>query len=318
MSPTLLQQIVDANKSYLAGVSKSLDANAEPFVVVACIDPRLTCLLEPAMGLPRNRAVVVRTAGNRVCADDRDTQRSIATGLYIKRAAEVFIVGHTDCAMSKFSSAEVIESFRSAGVPRTAFGDEDLRSWFGAFGDIKSNVLESIQFLRRSGLVPSSVKIHGLVLDTRTGAVEVILDGDVASVDDLAIRPPEAEAAKPIQPPAAPVSRTPETAAKRPIVIEEDRVPAKPMSLREVTAALKTLVARERGRSEFQRNLMELAAALRDKRTARILSVLDQILSRYESAYPDLRPSLEALKSMIESKGSAEFNYIQFIKTAFE
>lgn len=318
MSTTLLQQIRDANKSYLTGAPKALDAVAEPFIVIVCIDPRLTCLLEPAMGLPRNRAIVVRTAGNRVCADDRGIQRSIAAGLYMKHAKEIFVVGHTDCAMSKFSTAEVIESFRSAGVPRTAFGDDDLRSWFGAFGDVKTNVVESIQFLRRSGLVPSSMKIHGLVLDTVTGAVDVIWDGDVPHAEDLAAKPPEAEPAKLPQSAAVTASQAHEAAAKRPIVIGEDRVAAKSMSMREVTAALKTLVARERGRPEFQRSLIDLAAALRDKKPARILSVLDQILSRYESQYPDLRPALEALKSAIESKGQAGFNYIEFIKMALE
>jgi hypothetical protein len=270
------------------------------------------------MGLPRSRAIVVRTAGNRVGADDRGIQRSVAAGLYMKHAKEIFIVGHTDCAMSKFSAVEVIESFRSAGVPRTAFGDDDLRSWFGAVGDVKTNVAESMQFLRRSGLVPSCMKIHGLVLDTATGVLDVIWDGDVTPAEDLAARRPEAEPAKAPQPAAPVASLAPETAAKRPIVIGEDRVAAKPMSLREVTAALKALVAHERGRPEFQRSLIDLAAALRDKKPARIMSVLDQILSRYESQYPELRPALEVLKSAIASKGQAGFNYVEFIRMAFE
>ena len=318
MTATLLQQIKDANKSYLAGAPKALDAAGEPFVVVACIDPRLTGLLEPAMGLPRNRAIVVRTAGNRVSSDDRGAQRSVAAGLYLKHASEILIVGHTDCALSNFSAADVIERFRNAGVPRTAFGDEDLRSWFGAFSDIKANIAESIQYLRRSGLVPGGTKIHGLLLDTATSAVEVTWDGDVPHAEDITAKAAEPEPPKPQESVEATAHQKPVAAAKGPIVIGGERPSAQPMSLREVTAALKTLVARERGRPEFQRALVDLAAAVRERKPAHVLFVLDQMLQRYESQYPDLKPAFETLKSAIESKGQTGFNYIDFIRMAFE
>jgi len=130
---SLLRQIVEANKSYAAGHPRLLDPEGEPFVVVACIDPRLTGLLEPALGLPRRRAVVIRTAGNQLSEKNSDSLRSLAAALYIKNAGEIVIVGHTDCGLSHFSVPEVVENFRRAGVRRTAFGHEDLRAWFGAF-----------------------------------------------------------------------------------------------------------------------------------------------------------------------------------------
>jgi len=266
--------------------------------------------------LPRNRAIVVRTAGNRVGGDDRGIQRSVAAGLYMKHAQEIFVVGHTDCALSKFSAAEVIERFRSVGVPRTAFGDEDLRCWFGAFNDVKANVGDSIQYLRRSGMVPVGMKIHGLVLDTVTGAIEVTWDGDIAHAEE--VKAPVSEPAKPPESTETKAPQKPAPAATRPIVIGEEGASAQPMSMREVTAALKTLVARERGRPEFQRALVDLAAALRERKPAHVLSVLDQMLTRYESQYPNLRPAFHVLKSAIESKGQTGFNYSEFIKMAFE
>ncbi len=315
MSITLLQQVKDANKSFIAGAPRSLNASEEPFVVVACIDPRLTCLLEPAMGLPRNRAIIIRTAGNKICAEDRGMQRSIAAGLFLKHAKEIFVVGHTDCALSKFSAADAIESFRRSGVPRSAFGDEDLRFWFGAFSDVKASVVDGIRYLRRSGLVASGIKTHGLVMDTGTGALEVVWDGDISHLEEPAPKPQE-EPAPP--PPATPATPAQEVASKRPIVIGERGQPAQQMSMRDVTAALKTLVARERGRAEFQRGMIELMGALREKKPARILSVLDRMISRYESQYPDLRPALEALRAGIESKDQPGLNYIELLKMAFE
>jgi len=213
---TLLRRILEANKSFLAGAGRPLDASGEPFVVVACMDARLTGLLEPAMGLPRNRAVIVRTAGNRVSRANPDVLRSIAVGFFVKGAREVFVVGHTDCAMAGFSAAQAAENFRKAGVARAAFGDEDLRTWFGAFVSVEANVRESVDALRRSGLVPAGGKVHGLIIDTAGGALQVIVDGDAepasarAPEAEVARAPVEAAAPKPPPiPPVPPADKTP-------------------------------------------------------------------------------------------------------------
>src|SRR5688500_13078013 len=180
---SLLQEICESNKAFLAGTPRRLDDKGDSFVVVSCIDPRLTDFLEPALGLPRHRAVVTRTAGNIISADCQGVLRSIAAAFYLKQGKEVFVVGHTDCALSKFSAAEVIDTFRGKGVPRSAFGNGDLRTWFGAFNDVKDNVIRSVNFLRRSGIVPGDTKIHGLVLGTEDGRLEIVIDGDVVRTE---------------------------------------------------------------------------------------------------------------------------------------
>jgi len=175
---SLLNQIIAANKSYLSGTPSFLDPAGEPFVVITCIDSRLTGLVEPALGLSRHRAIVIRTAGNQVSEKNSDLLRSLAVALYVKNAREIVIVGHTDCGLSNFSVSEVTENFRKAGIPRAAFGHEDLRSWFGAFADIRGNVLRGIEYLRKSSLAPPTIKTHGLILDTESGILQVVVDGE--------------------------------------------------------------------------------------------------------------------------------------------
>src|SRR3974377_2009124 len=116
MSPTLLQQIKEANNRYLAGSPQMLDSKGDPFLVLACMDPRLTGMLEPLLGLPKHRAIVIRTAGNLVSEVNHDVLRSVAVALFTKGAREIFIAGHTDCALSKFSAPEVVDAFRKAGI----------------------------------------------------------------------------------------------------------------------------------------------------------------------------------------------------------
>jgi carbonic anhydrase len=98
--------------------------------------------------------------------------------VYLKGARQVFVVGHTDCALADFSASAVMETFQRAGVPRSAFGDQDLGGWFGAFHDIRANVLQTIESLRNSGVLPDRLKIHGIILGTHDGKLEIVFDDD--------------------------------------------------------------------------------------------------------------------------------------------
>jgi carbonic anhydrase len=177
---TLLQNILTANSCYLAGKVQLLEDSGPFFLIITCIDPRLTGLLVPALGLPRGRAMIIRTAGNRISASSHDIQKSVASAMYVRGVREIFVVGHSDCAMAAFPTEAAIESFRNSGVPRSAFGDGDIREWFGAFGDIRANVIESIGNLAQFQTVSPDAKLHGLLMDTLTGKLEVLRDGYIS------------------------------------------------------------------------------------------------------------------------------------------
>jgi carbonic anhydrase len=328
---TLLRQIVEANKSFLAGTPRFLDPAGEPFVVVACIDPRLTGLLEPALGLPRHRAIVIRTAGNQLSQRTHDELRSIAVALYVKSAREIFVVGHTDCGMSTFSVAEVTENFRKAGIPRSAFGDEDLRTWFSAFASIRNNVLGSIEYLRRSGFIACDVKIHGLILETNQGSLEVALDGDLIS---QGAAPPvmEQEPAKTVPPVGEDVGKedatvpmlgktpfpsSPAQAAQKqkkgPIVVGQPAINAKgdtaaatPDSLFAAALVLKNFIYHERQDQRLQKSIADLRTMWRqEKSPTHVFAGLGNIIRAYEADYPNLRGAVLYLENAIKS-GSAD------------
>jgi carbonic anhydrase len=329
--PTLLRQIVEANKSFLAGTARYLDPAGEPFVVVACIDPRLTGFLEPALGLPRHRAVVIRTAGNQLSERTRDELRSLAAAVYIKKAGEVLVVGHTDCSMAAFSASEVADAFRKAGIPRSAFGDDDLRTWFGAFASIRNNVISSVEFLRKSGLLPRSTKIHGLILETNLGSIEVVLDGDLAA-RGAAPPPLESESAKAPPPPIekdkkeglaeSRPDRTPQAAApasaaqkskKGPVVVGQpaaaargDQAGTSPDSLFAAALVLRNFIHQQRHDQKLQKAIAGLKTTWQqEKSPSRIFAELGNITRAYESDYPNLRGALLYLENAVKS-GSAD------------
>lgn len=305
---TLLRRILEANKSFLAGAGRPLDASGEPFVVVACLDARLTGLLEPAMGLPRNRAVIVRTAGNRVSRANPDVLRSIAVGFFVKGAREVFIVGHTDCAMARFSATQIAENFREAGVARAAFGDEDLRTWFGAFVSVEANVRESVDALRRSGLVPAGGKVHGLVIDTAGGALQVIVDGDA---EPAPTRAPEAEVAR------APVEAAAPKPPSVPPVPPADRqapVAARPMSYVDAVRQLREVIDKARRDKDLRQTVSALADAVRrDRDPVLVFAALEELERKCAALYPELVPAVETLRAGVRTRKEG-FDFIELMR----
>ncbi len=325
--PTLLRQIVEANKSFLSGNPRYLDPAGEPFVVVSCIDPRLTGFVEPALGLPRHRAIVIRTAGNQFSERTRDEIRSVAAAVYVKKAGEIIVVGHTDCGMAAFSASEAADAFRRAGIPRSAFGDADLRTWFGAFPNIRNNVIGSAEFLMKSGLLPPTVKIHGLILETNLGSIEVVLDGDLvsqgATPPPLEPEPTKEESAEsPEIPPHSVVpAQTPQKPAKEPMVVQAsdgargDQAEAIPDSLLATALVMKNFLHQQRHDQKLQRAIADLKTIWhQEKNPSRILAGLANIANAYKNDYPSLRGAFLHLENMAKSGNADKTVIAEIIK----
>ncbi len=341
MSPsTILEQMQAANSRYRAGKSEPMDSSGPPFVVLACIDPRLTGFLEPALGLPRNRAIVVRTAGNQAGPSNHDAIRSIAAAIYVRQASEIFVTGHTDCAMASFSSSQVIDAFRDAGVPRTAFGEGDLREWFGAFPDVRGNVVSAVEYLRKCECMPRAVKVHGIILSLADASLEVVVNGYLAPV---AAPTPAPASAKDVQVPtpakaasqvrgdegeAPPVSSVPSAAATKakPVVIPEarttpgrraEKIPA-PQTMMDAVIALREILVAERRDPQVRRKLGEFASLVRHERNpVRILAALDALLSDAEGRYPQLPGILAFLRASLEAPGAGS-KFSEFMRRIAE
>jgi carbonic anhydrase len=313
MSEGLLNQILEANRCFLSGSAKPIASEGDPFIVIACIDPRLTELLEPALGLPRHRGIVIRTSGNVISENSPEALRSVAAGLYLKNAKEIFVAGHTDCAMARFLAQDVIESFRSAGVSRGAFGNADLRAWFGAFSDIRANVLQGIAYLRKSGIVPSAVKVHGLLLDSASGAAELLFEG--SAPDSIPAMAPIPEVAAPAPPsPALPAQREAAPALRS----AETRSSPPSMSMEEIVASFRKLYAAEHKNRQFQIAMGELALVLKKERDPRrILNALNRAVAPFSGKYPECRKAIEELTKWNEMRGPSGLNLMELVRQVF-
>jgi carbonic anhydrase len=178
---TLLGSILEANEQAPAGHAEvplpAGTAEATPVVVgLTCVDPRLNALLPGRLGLMTEKFIWLRSAGNIVTEPDGNMVRSLALACAVKRAREILIIGHTDCAVSTTPVRKLKESFEALGVPRQQLPG-NLVDFFGLFTSAGQNVLRGVEIVRGSPLIGPAVPVHGLVLDVQTGRLECLVNG---------------------------------------------------------------------------------------------------------------------------------------------
>ena len=96
----MLDEILAHNKEFVKDYEgeKLSHHPQKKLAILTCMDCRLTGFLEPALGIGRGDAKIIKNAGNTIVGED--AIRSIAAAIFSLGAEEVIVVGHTYCCMA--------------------------------------------------------------------------------------------------------------------------------------------------------------------------------------------------------------------------
>ena len=177
----LFEAIIDANHRALsgdesAGLRPDDYADSLPIIALTCIDPRLNPLMPEVLGIPEDKFIWLRNAGNIITSSTSSTMRSLALACLVKGGREIAILGHTDCLVGRTSIMQLTDRLRALGLDRSKL-PENLTEYFGVFGSERQNVLKAVEFVRSSPLIGTGIPVHGLVVDIRSGKLEWLVNG---------------------------------------------------------------------------------------------------------------------------------------------
>ena len=184
---SILSDIMTANDAFCA--APPIDYTQEDYqqsklpqkqvAIITCMDTRLVNFLEPALGLTRGDAKVIKTAGNSVTGVFDGTIRSLMVCIYELGVKEILVIGHHECGMAKTTSKSLTEAMLSRGVPKEAIHmiAKELREWADEFQHPEQNVLDTVEAIRLNPLIPRDVPVHGLIFHPRTGKLDIVVDG---------------------------------------------------------------------------------------------------------------------------------------------
>ncbi|MDD2736593.1 MAG: carbonic anhydrase [Desulfuromonadaceae bacterium] len=178
----LLDSILAVNRTFVRpGAFSPLPKNPKKqFALFTCMDTRLVDFLEPAMGIKRGDAKIIKNAGN-ILVDPLHggVIRSLVAAIFMLGVEEVFVIGHEDCGMSNVDPEQLKRDMIARGISPLSIETlvPDLAQWLGAFACPEENVSEVVGKIRTNPLIPVDVPIHGLIFCPNDGRLEVVVDG---------------------------------------------------------------------------------------------------------------------------------------------
>lgn len=156
--------------------------STKKMVIVTCMDSRLVELLPQALNLKNGDAQIIKTAGAVVSHPFGSVMRSIMVAIYSLKASEVLVIGHHDCGMTGLNSASILDKAKERGISDEVFdtltnAGIKLSRWLTGFDDVQQAVEGSVDLIRRHPVLPSDVHVHGLIIDPKTGKLDLVIDG---------------------------------------------------------------------------------------------------------------------------------------------
>lgn len=130
-------------------------------------------MLEPALGLQRGDANIIKNAGNTRL--DRELLRSLSMAIYALGAKHILVIGHSNCGMTIFKAKDIYRSMVNRGIKKEHIEELDLENWLGTYDDEKNNVIRLVEQIKESKIIPDDIDVHGLIIDVDSGALEILI-----------------------------------------------------------------------------------------------------------------------------------------------
>jgi carbonic anhydrase len=186
MSSTILNDILDYNQKFVEDHEyEKYETTKFPnkkMVILTCMDTRLLELLPKALNLGNGDAKIIKDAGALVTHPFGSVMRSILVALYQLKAQEVLVIAHYDCGMSGMKAEPVIENMKERGISEETlktltYSGIDIEQWLRGFENVTESVEHSVDMIKNHPLMPKDIPVHGLVIDPKTGKLDLIVDG---------------------------------------------------------------------------------------------------------------------------------------------
>lgn len=179
---TRLDVIIAANKNFVKpnAFTPLPKAPQKQLAIFTCMDTRLVDFLEPAMGLKRGEAKVIKNAGNTIVDPMSGTIiRSLVAGIFMLGVDEVIVIGHRDCGMAQIDADSIKQDMINRGISPDIVDIHipDLKQWLGIFAHPVENVERVVKIIRHNPLIPKDVPIHGLLFCPDDGHLDVVVNG---------------------------------------------------------------------------------------------------------------------------------------------
>lgn len=160
--------LMNSRLHYLGSAARIIEP-VQHLAVLTCMDARVD--VSAVLGLRPGDAHVIRNAGGRASTD---ALRALAVSQAVMHTREVMVIHHTECALGRFSQAQLDEQISAASGHHFA---EEL----GCFTDPIAAIAEDVERVRACPYLAARDKVRGFIYDLTSNLLTEVPARDRAS-----------------------------------------------------------------------------------------------------------------------------------------
>ncbi|CAH1190756.1 MULTISPECIES: beta-class carbonic anhydrase [Paenibacillus] len=181
-----IQEILEYNKTFVETKEyEKYTAGKFPtkkMAIITCMDTRLVEMLPKAMNLKNGEVKIIKNAGAIISQPFGSVMRSVLVAIYELGADEVVVVGHTECGMASLHADTMIGHMVERGVSEEVMSTLEnsgirLTKWLRGFDSVEDGVKHTVGVIKNHPLLPPGVPVHGMIIDSYTGKLDLVVEG---------------------------------------------------------------------------------------------------------------------------------------------
>ncbi|WP_127530439.1 beta-class carbonic anhydrase [Paenibacillus kobensis] len=168
------------NKDYQSYVTDKYPD--KKIAILTCMDTRLVELLPKALNLRNGDAKIIKNAGAVLTQPFGSAMRSLLIAIHDLDVQEVLVIGHHGCGMTNLDADQMIKKFLDNGISEEVLMTLEnsgikMKRFLKGFDSAEEGVMHSVNMIRKHPLVPAHIPVHGFIIDSTTGRLELLHDG---------------------------------------------------------------------------------------------------------------------------------------------
>jgi carbonic anhydrase len=154
-----IDRVLMNTRLHYLGSAARITEPVQHLAILTCMDARVD--VSALLGLRPGDAHVIRNAGGRASSD---AIRALAVSQAVMQTREIMVIHHTDCALGRFSQAQLNERITTASG--YVFAEE-----LGCFTDPIQAIAEDVERLRACPYLAARDKVRGFMHDLASNAM---------------------------------------------------------------------------------------------------------------------------------------------------
>ena len=148
--------------------------------ILSCMDARLTEVLPAALNLKNGDAKIIKNAGAVITHPFGSVMRSLMIAVYELGVKDILVIGHHDCGMQGMESSKLIQKMMKRKISKEKLDfirdcGIDISKWLKGFDNAQDSIRETVNIIRHHPLIPTDIRVHGFIIDPKTGKLDKII-----------------------------------------------------------------------------------------------------------------------------------------------